>query len=137
MDNVTKNRKIRVFIILIVFILAFANFSGFKELTGINNDYYRYSNYSGTVTRHEIFYQGRFMSKEYPEEFWKTKEFERKYPKNTDTTLFRNFSINPLKFWRWGEYIFNWRYNLPYINWKEVRKRRGYNLKYSDNFQEF
>ena len=95
-----KNKKTKVFIILIVFILAFANFSGFKELTGINNDYYRYSNYLGIVTDHEIFWQGRYLNKEFAYGFCKTKEFKRIYPGNTDSILYRNFAMNPLKFWR-------------------------------------
>lgn len=137
MVHAIKKRRIKALTIFILISITLVNFSGFKELTGINRDYYRYSNYSGTVTRHEIFYQSRIMSKEYVGQFWKTKEFKRIYPGNTDTVLYRNFAMNPLKFWRWGEYVFNWRYRLPYINWKEVRERRGYDLEYSNNFQEF
>lgn len=41
--------------------------------------------------------------------------------KRTDT-LYRNFKINPLFFWRWKDYFFDERYTLPYISKEEVYK---------------
>ncbi|WP_149240959.1 hypothetical protein [Dyadobacter sp. 32] len=42
-------------------------------------------------------------------------EFEKYRKKNpTDSTLYRTFKINPLKFWFWKEYIFDPKYDLPY-----------------------
>jgi hypothetical protein len=49
----------------------------------------------------------------------------------------RLFSKNPLSFWRWASYFSDKRYELPYLNWDEVRKRRGYDLKYATSFQDF
>jgi hypothetical protein len=63
--------------------------------------------------------------------------FKQKYPNSGDTTLYRLFKKSPYKFWRWEEYLFNWRYRLPYKNWEDIRMIRGYDLQYSNNFQGF
>lgn len=121
MASVIKKYKYPVLIIICVILVS--NLTLLKELGGINYDYYRYSNYGGTVAVHEIFSQGRIIDKKAIDTLWKTAAFKRTYPESVDTVLFRNFKIQPLKFWRWGEYVFNWRFRLPYINWKEVRQR--------------
>lgn len=138
MATATKKRQHNeTFIIWVLLILVISNLTFFKELVGLNKNYYRYSNYDGTVTRHEIFSQSRTMSKYFVKNIARTKRFINKNPDKSDTVLFRLFEINPLKFWRWYEYLTNWRYRLPYANWKHIRKRRGYDLKYANGLQEF
>ncbi len=112
------------FIILALLLILISNLTLFKEWAGINNNFYRYSNGDGTVTRLEIFYQGRNMSKEYPKDIFKLVNFTKNYPNSPDTILYRLFVMNPLHFWRWGEYVFSWRFRLPYKNWEEIRMRR-------------
>jgi hypothetical protein len=41
-----------------------------------------------------------------------------------DTTLYRTFAINPLKFWEWRQYIFSRKYRYPYISQDAVRVAR-------------
>jgi hypothetical protein len=109
-----------------------------KEFAGINRGYYRYSNLAGTLTRYEVLSQNRIISQEYVRDIGSSERFRNQYPGTNDTTIYRLFKINPLKFWRWGEYIFNWRYRLPYTDWKKIEARRGHGiLKYSNSFQEF
>ena len=123
---------------ILVFIILFSNWSGFKEITAINKGYYRYSNLSGSMTTYEILSQDRLLAKEsaFGKGDWSM--LKSKYPGTTDTLTYRLFKINPLKFWRWYEYIFNWRYKLPYTDWDQIKKRRGYgNLKYANGLQEF
>ena len=35
-------------------------------------------------------------------------------------TVYRNFRINPLRFWHWKDYFIDERYTLPYISVEEV-----------------
>ena len=35
-------------------------------------------------------------------------------------TVYRNFRINPLRFWHWKDYFTDERYGLPYISKEEV-----------------
>ena len=42
-----------------------------------------------------------------------------------DTILYRLTSKNPIKVWRWADYLFNKKYKLPYKLFKEVEKIRG------------
>lgn len=138
MVTTTKKRQnLETSIIWFVLIQTISNLNFFKELVGLNKAYYKYSNFRGTVTTWEIFSQCRTMEKENAYNFHKTYAFQKDNPGSTDTVLYRLFSINPLKFWTWYEYITNWRYRLPYANWKDIRKRRGYDLKYANRLQEF
>lgn len=115
------NKSFFIIVLLLIFI---SNITLFKEWLGLNDNFYKYSNADGTVTRYEIFYQGREMSKEYPKDIFKLSNFTNNYPNSTDTILYRLFKSNPLHFWRWGEYIFSWRFSLPYKNWDKIKLRR-------------
>lgn len=46
--------------------------------------------------------------------------YRKEHPLN-DTLLYRNFTINPLCFWRWREYIVDKKYKLPYISLEDVK----------------
>jgi hypothetical protein len=115
-----------------------SNITLFKEWLGFNNNFYKYSNGNGTVTVQEIFYQGREMEKSYPKTIFKYKPFVEEFPNSKDTILFRLFKLNPFHFWRWGEFIYSWRFRLPYKNWDEIKLRRkpGFRV-HQDGFTEF
>lgn len=118
-----KNRK---WIWLVAMIFLLTNWPLFKNITGLNQDYYRYSNISGTYTRIENQLQGRMYKRPPKGEFILNRP--NFYGCNdmpaSDTVVYRLFAINPLKFWRWSEYIFDWRYRLPYKNWGTIKKNR-------------
>lgn len=134
------NKKYRRWIWLIGITLLIANWPAFKNVTGLNDWYYRYSNISGTYTKLEIPIQGRLYKKPPNGEFILNRPNFlgcRAMPQS-DTVVYRLFAINPLKFWRWGEYIFSWRYRLPYADWEAIKKRRGFDyLKISKDCMEF
>ena len=64
-------------------------------------------------------------------------KFVEEYPSTKDTVVYRLFWKNPLAFWRWAEYFNDKRYDLPYKSWESIRKKRGYDIKYSNKWQEF
>lgn len=132
-------RKKTVILIVLAFILV-ANWPLVKNVTGLNDGYYRYSNQSGTYTALETPIQNR-MYKKPPGGRWIINApnwYSCKAMPQTDTVVYRLFKINPLKFWRWGEYIFDWRYRMPYENWEEIEKRRGFGpLKVSKDCMVF
>ena len=107
----------------ILFILGFMLISNIPFIKGlysitIDEKHYRYSTINGTFTFSE------FMDINYAN---MTKLFDR-YKENNpnkDTVLYRLFSKNPLCYWRWAEYFYDKRYELPYHNWEEIKKRRG------------
>jgi len=134
------NKKHRRLIWLIGITLLLTNWPAFKNITGLNDWYYRYSNISGTFTTLEIPIQGRLYKKPPNGEFILNRPnfYGCKAMPQSDTVIYRLFAINPLKFWRWGEYIFSWRYRLPYADWEAIKKRRGFDyLKISKDCMEF
>lgn len=134
------NKKYRRWFWLIGITLLLTNWPAFKNVTGLNDWYYRYSNISGTFTTLEIPIQGRLYKRPPNGEFILNRPNFlgcRAMPPS-DTVVYRLFAINPLKFWRWGEYIFSWRYRLPYADWEAIKKRRGFDyLKISKDCMEF
>jgi hypothetical protein len=133
-------KKYKKWIWLVVVILLITNWPGFKNITGLNDWYYRYSNISGTFTALEVPMQGRLFKKPPKGEFILNRPnfYGCRAMPQGDTVVYRLFYINPLKFWRWGEYTFDWRYRLPYSNWKNIEKQRGFGyLKVSKGCMEF
>ncbi len=137
---VNNEKKINNLLWIILPVILITNWQGFKNITGINDWYYLYSNQSGTFTAFEEPKFERNFKK--PENGFFTLNSPYPYtcdsiPKG-DTIVYRLFAINPLKFWRWGEFLFNWRYRLPYTNWEKVESRRGYGiLKFQRTCQMF
>lgn len=132
-----KNRK---WIWLVTIILLLTNWPLFKNVTGLNDWYYRYSNISGTYTKMENPIQGRMYKRPPKGEFILNRPnfYGCRVMPQSDTIVYRLFAINPLKFWRWSEYIFDWRYRLPYTNWEAIKQKRGFGyLKVSKGCMEF
>lgn len=46
----------------------------------------------------------------------------REHPESLKDTFYRTFYINPLCFWRWGDYLFDERYTLPYKSKEDIKK---------------
>jgi hypothetical protein len=94
----------------------------------IDDKHYRYSSYDGEfsiIDRGGSNVDGLLMSfKDYS---------ENNNLKNKN--LYRLFYKNPFAFWRWYSYFSNDpRYQLPYMNWNEIKKRR---VKKNDDYQDF
>jgi len=132
---------------IIFAIVLFTNWPLFQNITGLNRWYYMYSNQSGTYTKMEVPIQGRLYRKppggkfilNRPEYFLnRSNYYGCNLMPQSDTVVYRLFAINPLKFCRWGEYIFDWRYRLPYADWETIKKKRGFEeLKVSYGCMEF
>ncbi len=119
-------------------LVVLSNLPPIQTITGLNFDYHRFSNKNGSYTFCEIPFKGRTYSRYRVLEdpyFWL--EYEFYHPKSGDTILYRLFARNPLKFWHWAEYIYDWRFELPYKDWDEIKKKRGYELKNANNWQDF
>lgn len=132
--------KIKTILWVGIPLLVITNWPGFKNITGLNKWYYLYSNSSGSYTVMEVPIQARVFRKPPDGKFILNRpgSYGCNLMPQTDTVVYRLFAINPLKFWRWYEYIFDWRYRLPYANWQEIEKKRGFGrLKVSKGCMEF
>lgn len=83
------NEKKCFFIIILILIIS--NLPLSKELAGVNFDYYRYSNFDGTITEHEIFSQGRIMPKDFALGKSDGKEYLIRFPELKQRKLYRLF----------------------------------------------
>jgi hypothetical protein len=112
------------------FIILISNLPPLRYLLDyiIDEKHYRYSDYNGEfsiIDRSGSNVDGLLMSfKDYSEN-----------NNLKDKNLYRLFYKNPLAFWRWYSYFSNDpRYELPYMNWNEIKKRR---VKKNKNYQHF
>ena len=115
--------------------MLLSNFPPIKSLFKlfIDENHYRYSNADGSFTAWDIPFKQRLynLNPTVPN------GFKEAHSNTKDTLVYRLFGKNSLCFWRWAEYYYDRRYKLPYKSWKEIRKKRGYDLKYSNNWQDF
>ena len=123
-------------VIAIILILLISNFSWFKILTGIDNDYYRYSNANGSFTGLDYPQEHIYANKKY---FDTSNHQWQIFTNNPDeAVIYRLYKKSPLKFWRWYEYLFDWRYKkIPYKDWDEIEKARGINFVRDKRLQRF
>jgi hypothetical protein len=116
--------------LIIGFIVLISNLPPLKYWLNyiIDEKHYRYSSYYGEFTiidRSISNVKGVLLSFD---EYKKTYQLKNQ-------NLYRIFYKNPLAFWRWHSYFGNDpRYNLPYMNWNEIKKRR---IKITENHQHF
>ena len=90
----------------------------------------RYSNYNGSFTFEEMnFFERHF-------EYCSNKFAKFKEKNHTDTILYRLDKIDFTKVWQYGRYLYEKRYHLPYMNWDEIKERRG-ELGNKSGFQDF
>ena len=125
-----KKRKTVVWITIAVCIVIMSNISPVHEVFSLfgDNDHFRYSNHNGEFTFVEFKGRDTIMLK---------KVFNLYSEKSGDTILCRLFSKNPLAFWRINKYFTDPKYYLPYKSWAEIKARRKYELKNSNNWQDF
>ena len=89
-----------------------------------------YTNYTGSFT----FEERNFNSRDFMMCLKKFNEF--KSTNNPDTILYRICGKSGLHFWNYADYLFKEKYKLPFIEWNEVKMRRG-NLMNKTGFQDF
>lgn len=99
----------------------------------IDNDHYRYCNYSGSFTSID---PGHYEESHVRDALASCLKLNAplltKPIKAQDRVVYRLFWRNPLCFWRWYDYCVNPAYALPYIRWSGVEKRRKQaGLKYT------
>jgi hypothetical protein len=127
-------KKVKKYLKIFLIVVVITNVPPVNGIIGVflNEGLYRYSNETGSCTKLEM---PLFNSKPYRGQ----KTVSKTCMSTTgDSVIYRLFSKNPLKFWNWAEYFYRKKYELPYKSWKEIRKRRGYDLgKYATNCQDF
>ncbi len=125
-----KKHIIFIFSGLLFFLSNFPPLKYVFDLS-IDSEYHKYSNYNGTFTFVEFKGHNYEMMKRVYSEFKKTNSTKE------DTTLYRVFSKNYFCFWRWKDYYEDKRFLLPYKSWSIIRHNRGYDLVFSNNYQDF
>ena len=125
--------SIKKILIIAICILIISNLPPVKGLFSIffDEDNYRYSNADGTYTNMDVKGSHYNLMPMVPG------SFQSEHPGTSDTIVYRLFWKNPLAFWRWSDYFTDKRYSLPYKSWKSIRKKRGYDIKYSNRWQDF
>jgi hypothetical protein len=118
-------------ILIIVVILLVSNTRPAKVVLE-SRDYSdcKYSNYNGSFTFEEM----QFQSRDFAMCLRKFQEFKKQ--NNKDTILYRLCKTSVLKFWRYGDYLSDEKFKLPYMSWQEIEARRGPLLNKS-GFQDF
>lgn len=123
--------------VIIGFILfAIINFIGwsYHQLT---SGYYRYSSYHGTFTVVEMPWGNSRVTKATNYALWNNEDLKKYWVDKRDSGFYRLFPIQIWKFWYWGEYVIDWRYRLPYMDWEEIRLRRKNYIAGKNNRQDF
>lgn len=130
-----KRIKMNMWVIGLITFIIISNIPPIESLFTlfIDDTHYRFSNGDGGFTGTDIEFKNRHynLSPVVPS------KYRQLNPNSIDTIVYRIFWKNPLTFWRWRKYFYDKRYKLPYKSWKEIKKRRGYVLKYSNNLQDF
>ena len=131
MENVIKQlfmKKTSIIVIAIIGLVLITNVPPLKLILG--SDDCRYSNYNGSFTFAETNFGG------YDYDLCINRFTEYKKQRFTDITLYRLTPMNPLCFWKYGDYLFSGKYRLPYKPWQEIYNRRG-PLGNKSGFQDF
>ena len=118
----------RLSVIALIFLIVIINIPPVKFLFG--SDDCKYSNDDGSFTFEEI----NFNERNYEMSEYKFEEF-KKIP-SKDTILYRLCPINIFYVWKYGDYLFNKKYRLPYKPWQEIEAHRKPVINKS-GFQDF
>ena len=121
-------KRIRIVIFIIFGLIVITNLPPIKLLLGADDC--KYCNKTGTFTFQEMNFGG------YDYGLCKNRFAEYKRQRGIDTILYRATSMNPLCFWKYGDYLFEQKYRLPYMSWKEVELIRG-PIRNKSGFQDF
>lgn len=126
-----RGKNIFKYFVGVFLLILLANLSPIHTITSFfaDNEHYKYSTGKGEFTFTES------------SKGWDTAMLYRCFnayqQQSKDSVLYRLFSKNPFAFWRYADYINDPKYNLPYKNWKSIKKIRSYELKNSNNWQDF
>ena len=120
--------KYRTSLVALLFLFIIINIPPIKFL--FSSDDCKYSNANGAFTFEEM----NFNERNYEMGEYKFQEF-KKLNKN-DTILYRLCPINILYVWKYGDYLFNKKYRLPYKPWQEIEALRKPVINKS-GFQDF
>ena len=123
-------KKTIIYSVIFFVVIILSNISAVHKVFSLfgDNDHFKYSNYNGEFTFTEFKGRDTIMLK---------KVFNLFSEKSGDTILYRFFSKNPLAFWRINKYFTDPKYNLPYKSWAQIKAKRKYELKNSNNWQDF
>ena len=108
----------KVIIILVAIVVIASNFI---PLNNIIVAFERDANYFGYSTKDDttsFFFEHGMGPKRFVYFLIREVDIKNGIPRND--TLYRNFRINPLRFWHWKDYFIDERYTLPYISVEEV-----------------
>lgn len=89
-----------------------------------------YSNDTGSFTFEERNVQGRDFL------MCQRKFAAFKQTGTHDTVLYRLIAKDPVRFWRYRQYLFTEKYQLPFQDWQKISVRRGVLINKS-GFQDF
>jgi hypothetical protein len=78
-----------------------------------------YTNVNGSFTFEEMNFKARGF------DMCEAKFIEYKKVHANDTVLYRITSKKFWRFWEYCDYLFDERFQLPYMDWEAVEKRRG------------
>lgn len=127
--------KSKTYIKYFILIVVLSNTPPIKSIIslGLDEKHYRYSNNDGTRTFISNPYKGKeFLYKKY----FSGKNLLDLYP-GADTTVYRLYKKDFWAFWRWGEYVYDKRYTLPYKSWDSIKAHRRIPGRQNSSFQDF
>lgn len=125
-----KKRKRIIYSVILLVVILLSNISPIHDVFSLfgDSDHFRYSNYNGEFTFVEFKGRDTAMLK---------RKLEHYKSEKGDSVIYRLFSKNPLAFWRINKYYTDPKYKLPYKSWAEIKAKRKYELKNSNNWQDF
>jgi hypothetical protein len=121
-------KKGKIILITIVVVLIALNTPPLKWIVGRED--ISYSNATGSFTFEEMNFKGR----NYDMCLYRFNIF--KDTARNDTILYRLDRINFLKFWRWSNYLSEYKYKLPYKSWQDIALKKS-DTETKSGFQDF
>jgi hypothetical protein len=119
-------------IVIILILVVISNLPYVKTIPIFFGDFmdYEYATTNGEFTFSEM----NFKSRDY--QMLPNRYTSFRNTGNPDTIIYRITWNNPLKFWRYYDYMTVPKCRLPYMSWKEIEARRG-RVENLSGFQDF
>ena len=111
----TKKKVIVIVVSIVIIVSNFIPLNKIIVMVERDANYFSYSTKDDTTT---FFFEHGLGPKRFVYFKWREMDIKNGIPR-TDT-LYRNYRINPLRFWHWKDYFTDERYTLPYISVEEV-----------------
>jgi hypothetical protein len=118
------NKKI-IYIILAILIIPNLPIISPSIAASADDGYYQYANRDGSFTMTTSFKFKRGGGNASRIHFRFELFVKETNPAPENRTLYRIYTLNPLYFWRWFQH-YNLSRHFPYMDWDEIKKRRGY-----------